>query len=158
MPHRKQLIATNIDVANHIEQSGTIASAPMVTRFGDGYSTEILKWIDNLGVTEHRGRRRIFRTTIEDALAVIRATPWTLRRKKYRPHTQQNRNFFIVVLDPGGLFKPGAKFPSDQVWGMGRKEMPEPDEFYIGTRLEYYEKNQRVEIYEHTVNGFMKTV
>lgn len=156
MPKKPRLIANENTVAAYLLECETLRFSVWEARFGQQYARSIMARLENLMVCERYGQSRRFLLPIAEAAAKIRACPWELRRKQRDSETTRPRNFFRVIFDPSGFLKIGWTYPAAQIWGCDGEDMPMADEFFVGTRLQYYYCGQPVAVYEHTATGFKK--
>ena len=108
--------------------------------------------LDKLGLTRFEGsrRKRVLVVSLEEALprveGVIVPDPPVANRRRRR--ALPYRDVMRLLHDPGGLFAPGAEFPSDQV--LPRKWAPdEPGQWHVGTRFVRRRRGHPREYYEY---------
>lgn len=143
------MIVTNIEIAEYIKDHQTVKAKDFQERFGS-LGTEILRWLDEEEITT--GHRRKLTMPIEEAYSEIMAMPETFSTEERSGYGAslfvQPRNLFRVLEDPSGLFRVGAEFPADQVWGPDR-DLPDKDELPTGLLMYYVENGKVIGLFEH---------
>ena len=95
---------------------------------------ETLYTLDALGLTTRTGRRgaRVLTVPVEEAARVLRGVKHPLDSPTKRQHIRHKstpKNIMTVVWEPECLFKPGARFPRQEVLVSD----PHPNEWNVGT-------------------------
>lgn len=142
---------TNEVVADFLEEvRGNMRTMVWSDEFGSANATQMLKWVDSLGIARCPGRGRLRRLLVplDEALEIIRSETYQRVHKprRHRPPegdpVSMARKVFRVVEDPSGFFRAGAEFPALTVWGVGGRKPPEGDEFAEGTVLDLCRRRQ----------------
>ena len=145
-------------IADFLNERQTIHSRVWHLKF-DNYATDVLRWLDKIGVTEKRGRRRVLKTDIATACIEILQSDEPLPDHSIRGRRKEDgklicemnhKTFYLVTycpIDPEDreqrpFFRPHlARFTKTETKGDG-VWFPE------GIRFRYYENDVPMGMFE----------
>lgn len=133
-----------------METAGDLSNRRWQEFYSSKLVTPILHYLDNLGLTTRQPvgnvRKRVLNCTLEHALEVVAAHPFTPPRRKSKAGDQVSGSSVVRVLhDPTALFEDGATIRSLEVFGPtspnnpfgSLSNMPQPDEWPAGIEIGY---------------------
>ena len=141
-------------VADVLRASNGDVTEKGLRALGLGYDK--VRWIvvrlEAMGLIQRVGsrRQRVLALPLAEAVSAVQRLTLPARSErcdKGRAHRVPVQNEMRLLYDPGGLFAPGAIFPTDQV--LPRTWAPdEPDQWYIGTRFERRGNVREIYVYD----------